>query len=120
MESIIQKIRQLLDKEKITNKQLSEKLKVSHQTINNYLNGRTKIDIKTLNDFSLILNVPISYFFGEYQEPIKPINEINEPKHLYKKKCDEMQKQIESLNKLVESKDKIILLLEEKLNLQSK
>lgn len=57
------KIKELLRVKKMTQVEFSEKLGVTKTTVNNYLTGKTKIDIETFSKMADILEVSIGYFF---------------------------------------------------------
>jgi transcriptional regulator with XRE-family HTH domain len=65
MDYIYINIKELIKLNKITPKELGDLMGKTEQTIRNYLNGRTRIDIDILNEFSKALNVPITVFFKE-------------------------------------------------------
>lgn len=65
MNDKILKIRELIKKKGIKNSFLAEKLNISEKTISNYLTGRTKLDIYTIERIAEILEVPVGYFFSE-------------------------------------------------------
>jgi|GEM_PF-1058436 len=76
--TVIEKVKEFVKLKKITQKELSDLINKSEQTVNNYFVGRTKIDIDTLQDIAQALNVPVSYFFGEDAEVKKIIGHGNE------------------------------------------
>ena len=59
------KIKTLLVEKKLTQEEFGNKIGKTKQTINNYFTGRTKLDVETLVKIAEILEVPVSYFFGE-------------------------------------------------------
>jgi len=84
MSNIILKIKALLDKKNITIQDFAIKIDKTKQTVYNYFNGKTAIDVETLQKISEVLEVPITYFFGVE-------NETN------KKDCEEVLKENENL-----------------------
>jgi len=72
----IQKIKDLIDKKRITQKDFSEMIGKNVNTISNYFTGKTKIDVETLQKIADILEVNISYFFGNEQYLIETKNEL--------------------------------------------
>jgi len=71
--SKIHKIKVLLKEKKLTYEQFAVKIGTTRQTINNIFNGRSKIDIDTIEVIANVLNVPVSYFFEEDQGNAKKI-----------------------------------------------
>jgi len=93
MSDIILKIKALLDKKNITIQDFAIKIDKTKQTVYNYFNGKTAIDVETLQKISEVLEVPITYFFGLQ-------NETNT------KGCEEVLKENENLkdkNRFLES-----------------
>ncbi len=81
MDSIILTIKDLMGKKNFTYEKFAVKIGKSKQTIINYLNGRSKIDIYTLKDIAEALEVPMSVFFEENPNISKKIigdsNQVN-------------------------------------------
>lgn len=96
------KIKGLIFEKKISQEMLAAEISVSKQTIINYFNGRTKIDVDTLEKIAAFLNVSINYFFTE-ETP----NEVNEPQTAYtprKKYIEERINDLEERLKKLEDK----------------
>lgn len=67
----LQKIKELISFKKITQKELSEKINKSENTLSNYFKGNTKIDVDTLIDIAKAFGVSPAIFFKDeelYQE----------------------------------------------------
>ena len=102
----ILKIKALLKEKKITQKDFAERIDVTSQTVINYFNGRSKIDVYTLEKIAKVLDVEVSYFFNGVQET----NILNEPLPKYEKKRLFLEERIEDL-------ENQILLINKKLDL---
>ena len=61
----VQKIKELVQKNKFTYEQFAEKINKSKPTIVNYFNRRSSIDIDTIEVIANVLEVTVSYFFEE-------------------------------------------------------
>jgi len=72
----IQKIRELVEEKKITKRELSSKIQKNENTIANYFNKKTKLDVDTLIKIADILDVPVGWFFEKKNEQSK--NKLNE------------------------------------------
>jgi len=68
MKNYMLKISNLLELKKISQLELSQTIGKNKNTVSNYLTGKTKIDIETLEDIAKALNVQASYFFEESAE----------------------------------------------------
>ena len=64
MNDIALKIKELIDKKRIPLIELSEKIGKTRNTLYNYLNNTTVIDVETLQKMADVLEVPVTYFFG--------------------------------------------------------
>jgi transcriptional regulator with XRE-family HTH domain len=86
----IQKINELLSKNNWTQNDLAEKINKSRTTINNYLTGKTIIDIETFIDIAKAFSLPIGYFLNEdLKRENSDEKEINEnEKVIFNKKND--------------------------------
>lgn len=58
-------IKELLSQKKLRQEDLALLIKKTPTTINNYLTGKSKIDIETFIEIAEALNVPVSFFFEE-------------------------------------------------------
>jgi transcriptional regulator with XRE-family HTH domain len=87
----ILKIKSLLTEKKITIQEFSRAINVSRPTVANYFNGRSKIDVYTIEDIASYLDVPVSYFFEE------PTNEVKEPAGAYTKKPKYIEQRIDEI-----------------------
>jgi transcriptional regulator with XRE-family HTH domain len=65
MDDIVLKIKSLLKSKNMTYEQFAVSINVTRQTVHNYMNGRSKIDVVKIQDISKVLEVPVSYFFNE-------------------------------------------------------
>jgi len=63
MSSIILKIKELVEKKRIPLIELSEKIGKTRNTLYNYMNNTTVIDVETLQKIADVLEVPVTYFF---------------------------------------------------------
>jgi len=63
--SYILKIKSLLKEKNLTQIEFANNIGVTKTTVNNYLTGKTKIDIETFIKIAKTFNVPIGYFFEE-------------------------------------------------------
>lgn len=90
----ILRLKALMKEKKITQKVLSENIDVTTQTVINYFNGRSKIDIYTLEKVCNFLNVDISYFFDD-----SPNNIVNEPLPTYEVKPLFLEQRMEEVEK---------------------
>ncbi len=77
MDDIVLKIKGLVTKRKLTYEQFAVKIGKSKQTIVNYFNLRSKIDIYTLQNMAEVLEVPVSYFFESEKKIIGDNNTVN-------------------------------------------
>lgn len=68
-------IKVLLRTKGLTQKEFADKIGKSKQTVLNYFNGRTKIDIETLEKISIELDIPIESFFIDNFESKKEYDE---------------------------------------------
>lgn len=66
---ILHKIKILLKEKKINYEEFAKKINVSKPTVVNYFAGRSKIDIDTIQKIAEVLEVDISYFFGNENKP---------------------------------------------------
>lgn len=128
MTHYILKIKDLLSVKKITQEHLADIIGKNKHTISNYFNGKTKIDIDTLQDIAQALNVPVSYFFGEDAEVKKIIghgNEVNvnsknnntvtntvQDLELCKKENEQLKERLKDKDALLKEREKVIQLLE--------
>lgn len=62
-----QRLRHVRKKYQLSQASLAEMVGVSHQQIQQYESGATRVSASTLYSFSRILQVPVSYFFEGYQ-----------------------------------------------------
>ena len=90
------KIKGLIFEKKISQEMLAAEINVSKQTIINYFNGRTKIDVDTLERIAAFLNVSVNYFFTEDN-----LSQVNEPKEEYKPRKKYIEEQINELEQRV-------------------
>jgi len=72
--TVIEKLRELLKNKNLTQNDFANLMKVTETTINNYLTTRTKLDVETLIKISMLLEVPITYFFEEGTESAKNLS----------------------------------------------
>jgi len=109
----LKKINDLIIKKKMTKRDFSQIIEKNENTVQNYLTGKTKIEVETLLKIAAVLEVPISYFFEESSMPglvvqknlnnsivgnnITNSNIMND-NVLLKEKILNLEKQIESLN----------------------
>jgi len=107
MSDIILKIKALLDKKNITIQDFAIKIDKTKQTVYNYFNGKTAIDVETLQKISEVLEVPITYFFGLQNETnTKGCEEVLKENEILKKEGEIFEKDIRSLeneNRFLES-----------------
>ncbi len=61
----ILKIKELLKKKNLTQRDFAKELDVTLTTVSNYLTKKTKIDIETFIKISKVLGVPMGYFFED-------------------------------------------------------
>lgn len=94
------KIKALMSEKKITQKQLADDIGITRQTVANYFNGRSTIDVLTLGKIAELFNVDVNYFYND-----KP-NQANEPAEPYTKKpkyieqrLDEVERRLNNLEK---------------------
>jgi len=114
------KIKLLLETKKWSYKDLAKKVAVAEKTIYNYLTGRSKIDVYTIERIAQVLGVPVSYFFDESPLPVQNIvNNVgqnngkivsvqkleNEVSRL-KAELDGCKKELEAFKVLASEKDK--------------
>jgi len=82
----IQLIKDLISEKKISLNDFSEKIGKTYNTVYNYFNGKTTIDVETLQKIADVLGVPIIYFFGvetrNCQEVIKENENLKKEKRL--------------------------------------
>ena len=62
-----QRLRHVRKKYQLSQASLADMVGVSHQQIQQYESGATRVSASTLYSFSRILQVPVSYFFEGYQ-----------------------------------------------------
>ena len=120
--SVLERIKDLVKYKKLTQKELSELIGKSEQTINNYFVSRTKIDIETLQDIAKVLNVPVAYFFEEENKNGSNINYqvIKGDNNNQNTLKDKFTYENESLRKEIESQKKEIALLREMIEMLKK
>ena len=61
--------RQLLG---LTQQDVAEKIKVRYQQIQKYERGVNRISASTLHDIAEVLNIPVSFFYEEYDSDVEP------------------------------------------------
>ena len=61
--------RQLLG---LTQQDVAEKINVRYQQIQKYERGVNRISASTLHDIAEVLNIPVSFFYEEYDSDIEP------------------------------------------------
>jgi len=122
MKHYMQIIKNLMDKKKLTQDEISQMIGKNRNTITNYFTGKTKIDVDTLEDVAKALEVPVSYFFEDKEDVKKIINNTNgniqvgqNNKSTAKTESEALavcRKEVEWLKKEVELQKKIIEMLE--------
>ncbi|MDA3910934.1 MAG: helix-turn-helix transcriptional regulator [Bacteroidales bacterium] len=63
--SIDLKIKGLLKLKKVTHQEFADIMGITRQTVANWLNGRTKLDVETIIDICIKLDTPFSYFLPD-------------------------------------------------------
>lgn len=109
------KIKGLLSEKNISMQVFSDAIEVSRPTVANYFNGRSKIDVYTIEKIAAFFGVSVSYFFEE------PADQVNEPQSSYTKKpkyieqrLDEIEQRLTQIED-IQSRLKSIKELEDKL-----
>jgi len=104
----INKISDLLKEKRISKRELSKNIDKNENTIQNYLSGKTKIEVEILEKISKFLEVPIFYFFDDID-----INTVT-PKKADSPEITILKNEIDSLKEQLKLKDEIIELLKRK------
>lgn len=60
-----ERLKLLLKRKNITQRELARRMNVHFRTISNYATGQREPSLSALHEISTILNTPIGYFFGE-------------------------------------------------------
>ena len=117
----IQKIKDLIESKNSSYDKLAKSLGKTTQTIANYLTGRTKIDVDTLENIAKVFEVPISYFFDgntavelPKKQAVKNADSAEVEVLILRNKVETMQKEIDNLQARLKDKEKIISMLEDK------
>jgi len=103
----ILKVKSLMSEKKITQSQLSEMIDVSRNTVVNYFNGRSSIDVYTLEKIIKVLGVDISYFFDDKISSTIELKNSSKKKYL-EERVDDIEfilNKIEDQIKRFDSKD---------------
>lgn len=66
-----QNIQKLMDKEKVSLRQLSESIGITHPTLSNYVEGKQAIDSEKLMAIAKFFKKPFDYFFKEDNKQIR-------------------------------------------------
>lgn len=74
--SYIHKIKELIDKKKITKRELAQAIGKNENSIANYLSGKTKMDVETMLGVATALNVSVCVFFNQSQEEQSELLEV--------------------------------------------
>ena len=106
MSNTILKIKSLLKLKNISYNKLAQELGVTPQTVNNYLTGRTRLDIETLEKIADVLQVNPCYFFIE-------TDDLSGQPQNAKDYITQLEEKIKLLEKLIKEKDKQIKLQDE-------
>lgn len=117
---IILKIKGLLKERNISYIAFGKAIDKSKPTIDNYFNGRSKIDVETIQKIASVLNVPVSYFFGEDLNAVSGVKINDGSVHHFKPdeterlktENENLKREIEYLKGNVADKEKLIKLLE--------
>jgi len=110
---IILEIKGLLGKKKYTYEQFAVMIGKSKQTLINYFNERSKIDIQTLYDIAKALDVPVTYFFEDkpaasYLTNTEQSIIAKEDQTTYAGKCKVYEMEVEGLKAIIAEKEKQI------------
>ena len=122
MDYMLQKIRGLQEKNKLTGKDFADEIGITPQALYNYYSGKTQISIKNLTTIANIFNVPVSYFFEEENLEKKnitaggdvQIGSKNSNNKTSAENCTQYKEKIALLEKTIEDKNEIIKLLKNK------
>ena len=106
------KIKDLAELKKISTKELAKKINKSRQTIYDIYSGRVSISVELIQQIAIALNVSVLEFFdedtNEFYNNTERLNDLEA-------KIQEEKIRIAELEKMIQDKEKIILLLEDKL-----
>lgn len=75
-----QRINDLMTKESVSLRKLSESIGITHPTLAKYIDGSQPIDSEKLMKIALFFNQPFDYFFKNDNHPIKFLFRANNPK----------------------------------------
>ena len=97
------KIKGLMSEKKITQDELAKMMQSTRQTISNYLAGRSKLDVHTLEKIASCLDVNVSYFFMDETD------QLSEPTTSYAKKPKYIEQRIDELEQKYKELEKKML-----------
>jgi transcriptional regulator with XRE-family HTH domain len=107
----IQKIKELILIKKISQRELARVINKTHATINNYITGKTIIDVNTLIEIANALNVHPCVFFREDEKVKTQINgNYNNIGNGNGNSIiiNNLEKEVENLKERIADKEKII------------
>ena len=109
-----ERLKKTIRKKGYTQEEFAKAIGISKVTLNNYLTGRTKLDVETLIKIAQVLGVPVSYFFGEasLSRVSRSQNVVSEAE-LLKKELEKVQAELEGCRELLKAKDEIIQMLKQ-------
>lgn len=126
MDKIVPKLKELIAERGILKSVLASKIGITKQSLYNMLGGNTAISIENLQKIAIALDVPITYFFDSTIPTSKRKTSENDNQIPLSHEMEELQHKFElltienkGLQKELESKDKMILLLESILKSQT-
>jgi transcriptional regulator with XRE-family HTH domain len=110
MDSIKQKIKELMSKERYTIPTLAHDVGMTKANMYNILTKNQKVTIELLEELSKLFNVPMKYWFDDQGDP----SMVREDGESYVKYMNDL---VNALNKIIEMKDQELNRMREEINI---
>lgn len=98
----IERVKHMLRDKKITYDKVCADLGITKQTLINYFNEKTKMDVVTLEKIAKMVDTPVMFFFDENDKIMsEPMVSFKPTQKVFEQKFNAIEKELKEIKKLL-------------------